>query len=441
MIRPSKNLIFYGIISCCVMVPSYFYWGSMLSMFVPILLIVSISTFDLFRSIPLLGLVDILVDKKTRGLSSSNFSLPIEFESKCSYKLNLCLIFKNSLWAKDIEELNVSLPPDCKSIIMVKGQFAKRGKYAFGSIGLILHSAFYLWELQRTVEIGELVRVYPSFIEQRRVLSSQLFNNKNFGFHRYRQIGKGKEFERLREYEPGDSFEDISWKATAKRGSPVSKVYQIEKTQEIYLAIDCSRLSMKEFQNNKGETHIILEKYIEVAFLLGEYCATNGDKFGLILFSDHINKFIKAKSGKQHLNYCKEVLYNLSATSLSPDFGDVFSEINERIPKRSFILFLSNLEDIAEAESFAEKVRFISRKHLTLVQMMQTDDIMPIFSNTVNNLTEIAGDISGHLRWSRIMQTKKALKLKGVDFDLIKDSQFSLTAINSYIAVKQKQAI
>ena len=441
MIRPSKNLIFYGVVSCCVMIPSYFYWGNILSMFVPILVIVSIATFDLFMSIPLLGLVNIVVDKKTRGLSSSSFSIPLELESKCSHNLSICLIFRNTFWAKSIEDLNINLPSECKSIVMVKGLYGNRGKYDFGSLGIIINSGFYLWELQRSIEISEIVSVYPSFIEQRRTLNGQLFNNKMFGFHRYRQVGKGKDFERLREYEPGDSFEDINWKATAKRGSPVSKVYQIEKTQEIYLAIDCSRLSMKEFKNSKGETHIILEKYIEVAFLLGEYCANNGDKFGLILFSDHIIKFIKAKSGKQHLNYCKEVLYNISATSLSPDFSDVFSEIYERIPKRSFILFLSNLEDIAEAESFTEKVKFISRKHLTLVQMMQTDDIKPVFSHTAKDLSDIAGDISSHLRWSRIMQTKKALKLKGVEFNLIENSQFSLNAINSYITVKQRQAI
>ena len=56
-------------------------------------------------------------------------------------------------------------------------------------------------------------------------------------------MGKGREFEKLREYVRGDSLNDIHWKATAKRGHPVTKEYQIERTQEVYIAIDASRMS------------------------------------------------------------------------------------------------------------------------------------------------------------------------------------------------------
>jgi len=55
--------------------------------------------------------------------------------------------------------------------------------------------------------------------------------------------GKGRDFEKLREYIPGDSLDDIHWKATAKRGHPVTKVFQIERTQEVYVILDASRLS------------------------------------------------------------------------------------------------------------------------------------------------------------------------------------------------------
>ena len=46
------------------------------------------------------------------------------------------------------------------------------------------------------------------------------------GVRVHRQIGKGREFERLRDYLPGDSYEDIHWKATARRRTPAVKLYQ-----------------------------------------------------------------------------------------------------------------------------------------------------------------------------------------------------------------------
>ena len=43
----------------------------------------------------------------------------------------------------------------------------------------------------------------------------------------------------------GDSLGDVHWKATAKRGHPVTKEFQIERTQEVYCIIDASRLSAR----------------------------------------------------------------------------------------------------------------------------------------------------------------------------------------------------
>ena len=62
------------------------------------------------------------------------------------------------------------------------------------------------------------------------------------GAQTQRYLGRGREFEHLREYVPGDSFDDVDWKATARRGKPVTRIFQVERTQEIYAVVDSSRL-------------------------------------------------------------------------------------------------------------------------------------------------------------------------------------------------------
>ena len=52
-----------------------------------------------------------------------------------------------------------------------------------------------------------------------------------------RQVGRGREFEKLREYVPGDGSDEIHWKATARRGHPITKVFQLERTQEVYVIL------------------------------------------------------------------------------------------------------------------------------------------------------------------------------------------------------------
>ena len=103
-----------------------------------------------------------------------------------------------------------------------------------------------------------------------------------------RQIGKGREFDNLRHYLPGDSFEDIHWKATARRGYPVVKLYRVEHAQEVYAIVDASRLSAREG---------ILESYVDAALHLALVAERQGDRFGLVTFSDRTDKFVRARNG------------------------------------------------------------------------------------------------------------------------------------------------
>ena len=57
-----------------------------------------------------------------------------------------------------------------------------------------------------------------------------------------RQRGIGSEFESLREYAPGDAFRTIDWKATARRGKVMVAQYDVERSQQIVVAVDAGRL-------------------------------------------------------------------------------------------------------------------------------------------------------------------------------------------------------
>ena len=53
--------------------------------------------------------------------------------------------------------------------------------------------------------------------------------------------GHGRDFERLREYQPGDNYSEIAWKSTARRANPVTRLFQWEQKQEVYFVVDQSR--------------------------------------------------------------------------------------------------------------------------------------------------------------------------------------------------------
>jgi len=137
-----------------------------------------------------------------------------------------------------------------------------------------------------------------------------------FGIHAHRQVGKGREFEKLRDYVPGDGSEDIHWKATARRGRPVTKVFQIERTQEVYVALDASRLSAREDA---------IERHISTALLIGMAAEKQGDLFGLLSFSDRVENFLRAANGTTHYHACRDAIHALQPRKVNPDFDEVRS--------------------------------------------------------------------------------------------------------------------
>ncbi len=60
---------------------------------------------------------------------------------------------------------------------------------------------------------------------------------------RLRLRGLGREFESLREYQPGDELRNIAWPATARRGKLITREFTTERSQQAWIVLDAGRLS------------------------------------------------------------------------------------------------------------------------------------------------------------------------------------------------------
>ena len=250
------------------------------------------------------------------------------------------------------------------------------------------------------------IRVFPNLFAGAKNLAA-LFLNRRLGIHSQRQVGKGRDFELLREYLPGDSYDDVHWKTTAKRRNPITKVYQVERTQEIYLVIDASRLSARSAdhftrgrvpgQERRGALMTtILEQYITASLVMGLAAERQGDLFGILTFSDQIRGFVRAKSGKAHYNACRNTLYTMEAQSVTPDFRELFAFMATNIRRRALLVFLTNLDDPVLAESFCRNIDLLSRRHLVVANMLNPAEAHPLFDSPH---VETVNDLYRHLGW------------------------------------------
>jgi len=361
-----------------------------------------------------------------------------------------------------IEELDAVLPAQsewsrltwtCRPI--ERGNFRLKRTYLEGS------SPLGFWAICKTLPVQCELRVYPNLLTERKNLAALFLNRGTFGLHAQRQVGKGRDFEKLRDYVAGDGFDEIHWKATARRGKPVTKVFQIERTQEVYVVVDASRLSARKSvvssplpvvggsayassatDNGQRTTDSVLERFVTAALVLGLAAEQQGDLFGLLTFTDKVETFVRARNGKAHYSACRDALYTLQPQTVTPDFDELCTFLRLRLRRRALIIFLTSLDDPALAESFVRNIDLIRRQHLVLVNMIQPPGTAPLFTDpNVTSADDLYRQLGGHLQWSRLRQLEKTLQRRGVRFSLLQNERLSADLVSQYLNVKQRQIL
>ena len=413
---------------------------------------------DAWRAVRLLEGMALNLTPLVRATQDRMFTIAVLVRnpSQRARTLRIALAFPPEL-IPSVDEITTQLPAESEwSSFNWSCSGRVRGKFHIATARVEAASPLGFWSRWQTLPVASEVRVYPNLAKDRNSLAALFLNRGAFGIHAQRQIGRGRDFEKLREYIPGDSLEDIHWKATAKRGHPVTKVYQIERTQEVYVILDASRLSARPVQssefkvqsskfpttNHEPRTTNTLERFITAALVLGLAAEQQGDHFGLLTFSDKIETFIRARNGKSHYHACRDALYTLQAREVAPDFDELSTFIRLRLRRRALLIFLTSLDDPVAAESFVRNMDLLCRQHLVLVNLLQPPGVRPLFSNeAVGSAQELYGELAGHLRWHGLRELEKVLQRRGVRLSMLHSERLAVDLVSQYVNVKQRQVL
>lgn len=368
--------------------------------------------------------------------------LRIRNERQQKKNLRLALAWPREIQPSE-EEIDALLPADSEwSRIALACTPLQRGSYKLNSAFVECASPLGLWAARKSVPVQSDIRIYPNLLTERKNLAALFLNRGAFGIHAQRQVGKGRDFEKLREYVPGDGYDEIHWKATARRGKPITKVFQIEKTQEVYVIVDASRLSARQPEQNSQTGTSVMERFVTAALVLGLAAEQQGDLFGLLTFSDKVEKFVRAKNGHAHYSACRDALYTLQPKIVMPDFDELCAFIRLRLRRRALLVFLTALDDPALAESFVRNIELIRRQHIVLVNMVQPPGVNPLFdSPNVAEVDDLYRHLGGHLQWQKLRELQKVLQRRGVRFSLLDNERLDAEIVAQYMDVKQRQLL
>ncbi len=149
--------------------------------------------------------------------------------------------------------------------------------------------------------------------------------------------GRGMDFDRVRNYVPGDDVRTIDWNVTARTGDPHVKLFTEERELTIMLLIDVSASS--DFGSVVDSKR---ELAAEAAGVLAASAIRNRDKVGLILFSDEVELYIPPGKGRMHImRLIRETLF-YQPKKRGTDISKALDFANQVIHRKSVFFLVSD---------------------------------------------------------------------------------------------------
>jgi len=148
-------------------------------------------------------------------------------------------------------------------------------------------------------------REYLRKIRKIELRTNQLAQDLLAGAYQSVFKGRGMDFEEVREYQPGDDVRLIDWNVTARTRVPHIKKFREERELSIMILVDISASD----QLGSG-TQSKKELAAELASILAFSASQNGDKVGLLLYTDEVESYIPPRKNRSHVfRLIREILY------------------------------------------------------------------------------------------------------------------------------------
>ncbi|MBR2641942.1 MAG: DUF58 domain-containing protein [Lentisphaeria bacterium] len=167
--------------------------------------------------------------------------------------------------------------------------------------------------------------------------------------------GRGIEFDEVREYTPDDDVRDIDWNVTARMSVPYIKKYVEERELNVMLAVDVSASGTFGSGDKNKRTAAA-----ELAALLAFSAGSNGDKVGLLLFSDRRELLLPPRSGRKHTLRLIRELLAFQEKGKGTDIVHALEDMERFLSKRSVIFLIS---DFLDGGDYEKPLKILNKRH------------------------------------------------------------------------------
>jgi uncharacterized protein (DUF58 family) len=182
----------------------------------------------------------------------------------------------------------------------------------------------------------------------------------------------------LRDYRPGDPLRIVDWKASARRGRPISRDMSEDQHLEVMVAIDAGRASGL----GAGEVDR-LSLYVNTAARLAQRAADLGDAVGVLAFAAQPLAMLAPARGEAAVARIRSLLGSCRVQPSDSNPVLAAARIRSNAQRRCLVVILTDLEDASAGEQLAEAVRLLTPKHFPFIAAFHSARIATLGQATV----------------------------------------------------------
>jgi uncharacterized protein (DUF58 family) len=312
-----------------------------------------------------------------------------------------------------------------------------RGKANVGDVYLRYQSPMRIAERWAKVPLAQTVTTYPNLEEAKRhsvylIRSRQIELEKRYTSFR----GAGRAFESLREYREGDEFRDICWTASARRGKLVTRLYEIERSQTIWILLDSGRLMRTRVAGLSK-----LDYAVNAALTLTQIALYSGDRIGLLAYGRGIRHRVPAARGGVHLMHMIEQLALVQEDQGEGDHLQAASRLLNDQKRRSLVVWITDLAETAMTPEVIEAASRLMPRHLVLLVVIGQPDLNELAAQRPEDVDEMYQIAAAQEVVHRRELLLARLRERGALAIETSSGKLSTTVVNSYLEIKRRSQL
>ncbi len=302
------------------------------------------------------------------------------------------------------------------------------------------------------------VRVFPAHEQARGDNEFFLMRARQMERQRRQQRlrGGGREFESLRDYQPGDELRAVSWTSTARRGRVVTRQFMAERSQQVWVVLDAGRLSRTAYTLQRGdgptfvgeteaerdETHRLtvtqLDQATTAAVMLAQVVGQTGDKFGMLAYGTRVQQVLPPGAGPAHLRLLIDLLSATRSEAAEADPLVAVARLKQLQSRRGLLVWITELADSAGRPELVAAAAELARRHVVVLMLLRHPELEALAGAVPDTRQAMFHSAAATEMLERRRQTVAQLERSGVLIVETTAEEMGVRAVSEYLEVKAR---